>query len=254
MLRHLFITLLALIIVSCGGSRDFTRGDESDDNNNPFGDLRPDLFILFSKNSESIDLTLRQVSEDFSEVLFSRIRVNTVSNRVSFENESVGELSCQSVSTATECELVFFSGIIGNFALNFQEDYDFQVIFELVEAYSFDDAPPIFSAQVCDFAYGPIVPGEKTTIRVVDKNTSETVVTFLFYDFGFQNQGQLSSMGGAENTSLYYGVNFDPFFSGVPYSYTGSRKTFSNDDTFLEIQAIQTAPSFKRTLVCFNDQ
>jgi hypothetical protein len=252
MFRTLFI-FFSLLMISCGGSRDLTRGDGEGGAPDPLSGLQPDLFILFSKNTDSIDLTLRQVSEDLSEIFFTDVRINLQTNRVSFENESVGDLDCQSMPSSTVCNLIFYTGVTGSFALSFQEDYDLRVEFESVEAYEFDDAPPVFSADTCEPSYGTPVPGEKITVTVVEKEEQSDLVTFFFYDFGFENQGQLPTLEGADRTTLYYGVNFDSLFSGVPYTFSGVRKNTASNGSFLEIQAIQTSPVFKRSLVCFND-
>ena len=252
MINRLLLLILSICLISCG-DRDFSRGGEDNSDPDPLSGLEPDLILLFSKNSDSVDIALRQVSEDLSNIFFTDIRINLQNNRVSFENESVGELTCQTTPEAEECDLGFYPGVTGSFPLAFQDDYELKVNFQNIEGFIFDDAPGVFSAEVCDSSFGVSAAGQRIEILVVDKDDQETLVTFLFYDFGFQNQGQLPAPENTDRTSVYYGVSFDQFFSGNPYTFSALRKNVSNDVSFLEAQAIQTSPSFKRTLVCFND-
>ena len=252
MIYRVLVLIISILFISCG-DRDFSRGSDNNNDPDPFSGLEPDLLLLFSKNSDSIDLALRQVSEDLSNIFFTDIRINLQNNRVSFENESVGELICQTTPEAEECDLSFYTGVTGSLPLAFQDDYELKVNFQSIDGFVFDDAPAVFSAEVCDSGFGPSTTGQKIEILVVDADDQETLVALLFYDFGFQNQGQLPAPEDSDKTSVYYGVSLDQFFSGNPYTFSALRKNLSNDVSFFEAQGIQTSPTFKRTLVCFND-
>lgn len=251
------LRLVLLIFIFIGptlscGSRDLSRADGRAVAPDPLSGLEPDLFFLRSKNSNIVDVALRQVSEDFSNVVFTDVTINLSNLRVSFENESVGELSCALDGDVNTCDLTFYEGVTAPFTLSFQESYSLKVIFQPVEGFVYEDAPASFASGVCDNAFGTTTTGEKLTLKVLKKEEQEELVNFFFYDFGFQNQGQLATAEGAENTSLHYSVNFDQFYTG-PYTFSGVRKSPSEEISYLEVQAIQSTPVFKRTLVCFND-
>jgi len=238
-------------MISCG-SRDLTRADGAEATPDPLNGLEPDRFFLLSKNTNFIDVALRQVSSDFSSVFFTDITINLLSSRVSFENESVGELDCQLDAGVNNCSLIFYEGITGPFAIGFQDSYNLRISFQNTEGFLFDNAPAVFASDICDSNFGSSIVGEKISMKVLDKDSDEVLVSLFYHEFGFENQGQLSPPQDSENTSLHYGLNFDALFAG-PYSFSGLRKNTSDEISYLEIQAVQTTPVFKRSLVCFND-
>lgn len=240
-------------MVSCG-ERDFSRRGEKQPAAEEQAPQTPDLLVLFSYSTDSIRLTLRQISEDETSASFTNITINRLNDRVLFDTGSVGSIDdCETDGDASICKLVFFANLTSDSINSFMETYEVIKRVEPSEAFVFDDASADFSSTVCDASFGSSLIGEKTTITVNDKETDDVLVSFFYYDFGSANQGRLLPPSDLENATLYYGLDFDSLFDENPYAFSGVRKEPTDEISYLEVQAIQENPTYKRSLVCFND-
>ena len=251
--KRVFLLLFVVFLISCG-ERDFSRPGEKLPTAEEQAPLIPDLFVLFSYSTDSVRLTLRQISEDETSASFTNVTINRLNDRVLFDTGSVGSIDdCEADGDASVCKLVFFANLDSDSINTFMKKYEVFRRVEPLEAFVFEDAPANFSSSVCDATFGSSLIGEKTTITVQDKETDDVLVTFLYNDFGSANQGRLLPPADLENITLYYGLDFDSLFDENPYAFSGVRKDPTEDVSYLEVQAIQENPTYKRSVVCFND-
>ncbi len=251
--KRVFLLFFTLFLISCG-ERDFSRRGEMQSAAEEQDQQVPDLFVLFSYSTDSIRLTLRQISEDETSASFTNITINRANERVLFDTGSVGSMDdCETDGNASVCKLVFFANLTSDSINNFMEKYELVRKVEPAEAFVFDDAPADYSSSICDASFGSSLIGEKITITVNDKETDDTLVSFFYNDFGSANQGRLLPPADLENATLYYGLDFDSLFDENPYVFSGVRKEPTDEISYLEVQAIQENPTYQRSLVCFND-